>query len=310
MATTETATPEDMQRLFGEVSNWGRWGPDDERGALNLITAERRAAAAALVRDGATVSCALELPKTPHPDNPTPVRHAMLVAGDVVRPQALQGSTDYFAIGPHGLAVTHLDALCHVFRDGRMYNGYDRTEVTSVGARRNSIMAGKDGIAGRGVLLDVPAALGVPWLELGERIRPAELEAAESRQGVEAGEGDILLVRTGRDARRERHGYWASQREGLAGLSVDCIPWLRERGVAVLGGDGISDALPSVIEGWDTPLHQVVLVSMGVHLIDNMQLGRLAAACAERGRWAFLLTLAPLRLDQGTASPVNPIAML
>ena len=106
----------------------------------------------------------------------------MLVAGDITRPQNLQGSSDYFSIAPHGVANTHLDALCHIFRDGKMYNGFDQAEVTSVGARRNSIMSGKDGVVSRGVLLDIPALHGVPYLELGERITVEDLEAAEARQ--------------------------------------------------------------------------------------------------------------------------------
>ena len=185
----------------------------------------------------------------------------MLVAGDITRPQNLQGSSDYFSIAPHGVANTHLDALCHIFRDGKMYNGFDQAEVTSVGARRNSIMSGKDGVVSRGVLLDIPALHGVPYLELGERITVEDLEAAEARQGVTVSEGDILLVCIGRDARREEHGYWTSGIEGIAGLSVTCAPWIRERGVAVMGCDGITDAMPHQIEGWDTPMHQVLIVS-------------------------------------------------
>lgn len=298
-----------MQQLFEKLSNWGRWGSEDERGALNLISNEKRATAADLVSDGVAVSCALELPTKPAPDNPTPVRHAMLVAGDIERDQELQGSQDYFAIGSHGTATTHLDALCHIFVDNKMYNGFDRHEVTSVGARRNSIMSGKDGIVSRGVLLDIPAFKGVPYLELGERITVKDLEAAESRQHVTVSEGDILLICTGRDARRNEQGAWAPRIDGLAGLAAECATWIYERGVAVIGCDGITDALPSVIPNWPMPFHQIAIVSMGVHLIDNMQLGRLANACTERQRWEFLFTLAPLRLDQGTASPVNPIAL-
>ena len=309
MADPETLTAANLEEMFEKVSNWGRWGPEDERGALNLITDEQRAAAAALVREGLTVSCALELPVRPAPDNPTPVRHMMIAAGDVWGPGGLQGSSDYFAISPHGLATTHLDALCHVFFNDKMYNGFSREEVKSTGARRNNIMAGKDGLVSRGVLLDIPALCGVPWLELGERVSIADLEAAEEREGVRVSEGDILLVCTGRDARRDEHGRWSPMDEGLAGLAAGCIPWLHERGVAMLGCDGISDPLPATVEGWQNPIHQIGIPAMGLHLIDNMQLGRLAEACAERGRWEFLLTVAPLRLDRGTASPVNPIAM-
>ena len=305
MTDPDSLTAADLEEMFEKVSNWGRWGPEDERGALNLITDEQRAAAAALVTEGVAVSCALELPKTPAPDNPTPVRHTMIAAGDV----GGFASADYFAMGPHGFATTHLDALCHVFHNGKMYNGFDQSEVTSSGARRNSIMAGKDGIVSRGVLLDIAALEEVPYLDLDRRIGVSELEAAEEREGVRVSEGDILLVGTGRDARRDEHGPWSPMDEGLAGLAPECIPWTHERGVAVIGCDGITDASPSKTSGWRLPYHEIAIVSMGVHLIDNMQLGRLAAACAERGRWEFLLTVAPLRLDQGTASPVNPIAM-
>ena len=309
MADRETMSAEELEAKFEELSNWGRWGPDDELGALNLITPERRAAAAALVADGVAVSCSLSLPTRPAPDNPTPVRHAMLAAGDLAVAGGLQGSTDYFSIAPHGTATTHLDALCHIFVHGKMYNGFDKSEVRSTGARRNSIMAGQDGIVGRGVLLDIPAQRGVAWLEPGEHIRVDELEAAEQRQGVRVSEGDILLVATGRDARRAEHGPWSPNDVGLAGLAAECLAWIRERDVAVLGCDGISDPLPASVDGFPNPVHQIAIAAMGVHLIDNMQLGRLAAACAERSRWEFLFTLAPLRLERGTASPVNPIAL-
>ena len=306
-------TSSDLATMFEELSNWGRWGDDDQRGALNLITPARRMAAVGLVREGLTVSCALELPVAPAPDNPQPVMHLMLAAGDGRRGpeyRGLTGSMDYFAIAPHGTSTTHLDALCHVFVNGKMYNGYDQSYVRSSGAYRDSIMAGRDGIVGRGVLLDIPALRGIDWLEPGERIGRKELEAAAERQDVPVEEGDVLLVGTGRDARREQHGPWSPYEAGLAGLSPDCLPWLHERGVAVLGCDGISDALPGAIEGWGNPVHQIAIPSMGVHLIDNMQLGRLAAQCAELGRWEFLFTMAPLRLERGTASPVNPIALL
>lgn len=299
-----------IDRIAEDVKNWGRWGAEDERGALNLITDAKEATAAGLVREGHTVSCALSLPVTPAPDNPTPVRHHMIRGGDAQDPESrFGGSSDYFAIGPHGMATTHLDALCHIFVEGKMYNGFDMREVRSDGAERNSIMAAQDGVVSRGVLLDIPRLRGVEWLEPRERIGVDELAAAEEQQGVRVEEGDVLLVSTGRDARREAKGSWAPRGDGMAGLDASCIPWLHERGVAVLGSDGVSDAIPSGVDGWPMPFHQIVIVSMGVHLIDNMQLGRLMAACAERERWEFLFAIAPLRLERGTASPINPLAI-
>lgn len=306
----EMPSAEEVAVIAKQVSNWGRWGADDERGALNLITDAKRAATAALVQDGVAISCALPLPVTPAADNPTPVAHHMTTAGDAIDSIGvpIQATGDYFAIAPHGMATTHLDALCHVLRDGKMYNGYPAEVVKSNGAQKNAITVGEEGIISRGVLLDIPALRGVEYLELGERISAADLAAAEELHGVTVEAGDILLVRTGRDTRREALGAWPPF-DGMAGLAVDCLPWLHERGVAVLGSDGISDALPSGIDGWLLPIHEIILPQMGVHLVDNARLGPLAAACAERGRYAFQLTIAPLRLEGGTASPVNPIAL-
>ena len=194
-------TTAELERLFESVKNWGRWGADDERGALNYITAARREAAARLVRDGEAVSCALELPVLPGPDNPTPAQHHMVIAGDAREATGvphLETALDYIGIACHGMATSHIDALCHVFVRGQMYNGFPASDVKSTGATRNSIMAARDGIVSRGVLLDIPRLRGVPWLEPGTSIARAELEAAERAQNVRVGEGDVLLVATGR----------------------------------------------------------------------------------------------------------------
>jgi kynurenine formamidase len=259
------------------------------------------------------VSCARELATLTNPENIFPAQHMMMVAGDardVVVP-GLETAMDYVGVAFHGMAVSHLDALCHVFVDGKMYNGFPAGDVKSIGALRNSVMSAADGIVGRGVLLDVPLLRGMPWLEPGEAIEPDELEAAERAQGVRAGAGDVLIVSTGRDARREAKGVWDLAAEGLAGLHPSCIPWLRERDVAVLGSDGVSDVLPNnAAPGWALPVHQCCLVAMGVHLLDNLRLDRLADACARRRRWSFLFVAAPLRIERATGSPLNPLAML
>ena len=298
--------------VFEKTKNWGRWGAEDERGALNLITPARRAAAAALVREGVAVSCARDLPVDPSAENPRPAQHHMLVAGDAAElwGPGIGATMDFVGVACHGMATSHIDAFCHIAVGGRLFNGFPVSDVKSTGAQRGSIMAAADGIVGRGVLLDVPRLRGVEWLETSEAILPDELERAEAAQGVRAGEGDILLVATGRDARRAKLGPWDPNGVGLAGLDPRCIPWLAERGVAVLGCDGVSDPLPaSAIPGWPLPLHQCCLVGMGVHLLDNLALAELASACASRNRWAFLFTAAPLRIQGGTGSPINPIAL-
>jgi kynurenine formamidase len=301
-----------MAALFESVKNWGRWGADDQAGALNLITPERRRAAAAGVQLGLTVSCARELPVDPSAENPRPALHLMTRAGDdcVAPGLGLESTGDFIGVAFHGMATSHIDALCHIFVDGRMYNGFPAADVKSTGARRGSILCAADGIVGRGILLDIPRLKGVDFLDPGTAITPDDLAAAEAAQGVRVGEGDILLVATGRDARRAATGPWAPFVDGLAGLHVTCVPWLHDRGVAVLGSDGVSDVLPgNPPPGWPMPIHQCVIVAMGVHLLDNLRLDRLASSCAQHARWSFLFTVAPLVVEGGTGSPANPIAL-
>ncbi|MGB5755274.1 MAG: cyclase family protein [Acidimicrobiales bacterium] len=320
MSSTGTETPrstwfndDEMGAMFESAKNWGRWGDDDEAGALNYITPDHRRAAAAEVTVGETVSCARELPVRPSVENPNPALHMMTRGGDdcVVPGLGLESTSDFVGVAFHGMSTSHIDALCHVFVDGLMYNGFAGTEVRSTGADRGSIMCAGDGIVGRGVLLDMARQQGLPYLEPGTAITVADLEAAEAGQSLTVGEGDILLIGTGRDARRAEGGPWHPFTEGLAGLHPQCIPWLHERRVSVLGCDGVSDVLPgNNPPRWIMPIHQCVIVAMGVHLLDNLRLDRLADACGRAGKWSFLFTVAPLRVEGGTGSPVNPIAVL
>lgn len=296
-----------FDELFARCSNWGRWGAEDERGTLNLITAERTARAASLVRSGSTVSCASPLNTVADVENVRPATHVFLRAGDVADPAGSSSTSDYIALAPHGFAHSHLDALCHFVWRGKLYNGRPASAVLSTGAVKNAVTISAHGIVTRGVLLDIPRLRGVDWLEPGTAIAPDELDAAESAQRSPVGEGDALLVRTGRHRRRASRGPWNAS-EHLAGLHYSCGPWLHDRGVAVLGGDGASDALPSGSEVRQ-PVHVLALVAMGMQLLDNLYLDDLAAACEAQQRWEFLLAIAPLRVAGGTASPVNPIAV-
>lgn len=299
----------EVKGLFEKISNWGKWGKDDERGALNYITEPKRTQAAKLVQSGETVSAALPLAVTPAPDNPTPVTHLMVQAGTDAHHQALPYAGDYFAIAPHGLANTHLDALCHVFWQNKMYNGFDAAEVGSHGARKCAITVTRAGVISRGVLLDIPKIKKVEWMEPGDRIFPEDLDAAEKDHRVTVEEGDILLIRTGRSQRRKTKGGWDPWSSGLAGLDASCLPWLHERKIAVLGSDGASDVTPSGYQDLMLPIHVGTLVFMGIHLIDNADFDALAEAARRHSRYEFMLTMTTLILERGTASPVNPIAI-
>lgn len=296
--------------LFEATKRWGRWGDDDEGGALNLLTPERVARAARLVTEGVTVPCGRRLPTAAAADNPSPSQHHMLIAGDVAgqRP-GLQAAADFIGVSFHGMAVSHIDALSHVFVRGEMYNGAPATEVTSIGARRCSIEVANSGIVGRGVLLDMARLRGDDWLEPGDGITPDQLDAACDTQGVRVETGDIVLIATGRDRRRGRYGPWDPNTVGLAGLDGECASWLHQHDPSVVGCDGVTDVMPALDHDWPMPLHMCLLAGMGVHLLDNLRLDLLADACAERDRWEFLFTVAPLQIGGGTGSPVNPIAV-
>jgi kynurenine formamidase len=166
------------------------------------------------------------------------------------------------------------------------------------------VMAG--GLVTRGVLLDIPRLRGVPFLEPGEAVGVEELRRAANETGAALEPGDVLLIRSGRWLRRTEVGAWDVDAE-LAGLDPDTLPWLREQDLAALGCDGVSDVLPSRVDGVRLPIHEIALVAMGMHLLDNLDLEVLSAACAAHRRWTFLLVIAPLVIRFGTASPVNPI---
>ncbi|MCZ6792830.1 MAG: cyclase family protein [Planctomycetota bacterium] len=299
------ATPADIERWVEELSNWGRWGADDQLGAINLITPRKRREAAALVTEGFSVSLARNTEKEKAADNTNPFEHRMLATG---ADSTGQWCLDNFSVSYHGYAHTHMDSLCHIFYKGKMYNGFSRDEVKADGAARLSIHNVKHGIFTRGILMDIPRLKGVKYLEPRTAIYPEDLDAWEKQAGVKVSSGDVVFIRTGRWARRAEVGPWDAETEGSAGLHASCARWLKERDVAMLGSDAASDVLPSGIEGFSHPVHLLALYVLGVHIFDNCDLEALSAAAAERHRWEFLITAAPLPVPGGTGSPLNPIA--
>jgi kynurenine formamidase len=295
--------------LFRELSNWGRWGDEDERGTLHLLTPERVAAACALVTDGVAVTLSLPLATEPAPSNPEPAEHHMTMLTDTdIGSGSLRFAKDYVGADYHNEGHTHIDALCHVAYEGFLYNGRPQDAVTAAGADVDAIDVLEHGLVGRGVLLDVPRVRGVPWLEPGDHVLREDLEAAEAEHGVTVEEGDILLVRTGHAGRLAELGPWETA-TAKAGLHPTAMPLLAERGVAALGCDTNSDAAPSSTEGVAFPIHVLALNAMGLHLLDYLQFEDLRAACERTGRWAFLFVATPLRVRGGTGSPLNPIAI-
>jgi kynurenine formamidase len=299
-------TRADIDTMMTKLSNWGRWGKDDQLGTLNLITPEKRKAAAALVRDGVVISLAHRAVKEGLDDSPAFVHRMVALPKEG---EDITGSADEYSVRYHGFTQTHLDGLCHLIYKGKMYNGFSQKEVTARGARKLGVENIQNGIFTRAVLMDMPRHFAVRYLEGTRAIYPEDLEAWEKKAGVKVQSGDAILIRTGRWARRQLDGPWPIMK-GSAGLHASCLPWLKQRDVAVVGSDLALDVMPSGVEGFELPVHWVCGVALGTPILDNCDLERISDEANRRKRWTFLLTVAPLAVEGGTGSPVNPLATI
>lgn len=294
-------TVEQVDRWMADLSNWGRWGKDDQRGTLNLITPSVAREALKLAREGVSVSLAHTIDKVPAPDSPRPLGQTLTLDG-------AGHAMDLYTIWYHGSVITHIDALCHYSFQGKIYNGFDKANIKEgPGCPQNGIENQKHGILTRGILVDMPLMKGVPYLEPGAPVTVADLEAWEKFARLKIRSGDALFLRTGRWAQRAEQGAWnVAARAG--GFHGSVLPWLKQRSVALLGNDAVTDVQPSGIQGSPRPIHQVAIVAMGLPLIDVMDLEAVAKEAAARKRWEFLLTAAPVPVLGGTGFPLNPIA--
>jgi len=306
---------EDFRSVGARLRTWGRWGDDDERGTLNHITPERLAAAARLVKRGVTFDLGIPLgadgPQAGH-GRVNPIHLMSVVDGVEVDRAGITGAMHYnddYVVMPLQ-AATQWDGLAHVFYDDLLYNGFPSDTVSTTGARHDSIDKISGGVAGRGVLLDIPRLRGVDWLEAGDEIAPDELDAAAAAAGVAVGPGDIVLLRTGWWARlraeRSRRAFFA----GEPGPSLACADWLAEREVAALAADNHAvEALPNAHAGTNYPLHLVLIRDMGMTLGEFFDLEELAAHCAADGVAEFFFCAPPLKVTGAVGSPINPLAI-
>jgi kynurenine formamidase len=298
---------EEFEALFHEVL---AWGTRSEHGAADELTPDRIAEATRLVHTGETVSLSLPLNTEGRIDNPVPADHRMTMLPDSgAGSSAEQFAKDYVGLDYHNESHSHIDAFSHMAYEGRLFGGEPDRMVTERGAGAGSIELLKDGLVGRGVLLDVPRTRGVPWLEPGESVLPEDLLHAERDERVEVRPGDILLVRTGHARRRAELPPWDTSK-AKAGLHPSGVRFLAERRVVAFGSDGNNDTAPSVCDDIGFPIHVLALNAMGVYLLDYLDLEALAATCERAERWEFFFVAAPLRIQGGTGSPLNAIAAL
>jgi kynurenine formamidase len=302
------ATTGDFQRAMKELSNWGRWGEKDELGAANLITPAKRKQALGLAREGLTVSLAHDVIQEKAADAQTILERTVVTVSPGVAMDRYQYTGTY-----HGVTHSHLDAVdCHIMVDGKGYNGVSMDEINAAGGcPRGSIHALKDGVVTRGILFDATRLPGKAtaqgWLEPGTAIRRDDLEALEKIQRVRVSPGDVILLYTGRWKRRAALGPWPSS-AGFAGYHVDVAYFLKERGVSFIGSDGPNDVSPSGLPQ-GVGLHQLALVAMGVSIFDNLDFERAAEEARRLNRYEFLFMAAPLRIEKGMGSPLNPLAV-
>lgn len=295
----------EFDELFQRLSNWGRWGKDDQLGSANLVTAAKRKQAVALVKDGVSVSLAHNPMTEPAEDNPSPFERTMNTG--TPRPP-MSALVDTYRVSYHGYAHSHIDALCHILFKDRTYNGYTLTDIrTEHGCGKLGIEHLKNGIVTRGILLDIPRLKNLPYLEPGTPVYVEDLEAWERKAGVRVGSGDAIFLRTGRWARRDRVGPW-NVSQHAAGLHASVAPWIKARGVAFIGSDAALDVVPSGVEGVALPVHLLMVTALGINLLDNQDLEALGETAARLGHWEFMLTFAPVPVAGGTGFPLNAIA--
>jgi kynurenine formamidase len=299
-------TLEFRERLRG-LRRWSRWGDDDQRGALNLLTPERVRAAAALVRLGETCSLSRPWPVYPGPDNPEPANH-------FISPGTAPGTqVDYLSAKPHGRAMTHLDGLCHVWNADGMWNGRDPArDAPLAGPRWAGIENWRDGIVTRGVLLDVASRRPRGFVEDSQPVTGDELSEVAAANGIESRPGDAVIIHSGREAWTAAHDLpWGAERPGESyarpGLSSSCLEFLHDWDPSIVVWD-MMDAVPSDC-GVPHPVHTIIFIQ-GVGLLDNALIEPLARRCAELNRTDFMFCVAPLVIPGGTGSPVNPLAIL
>jgi kynurenine formamidase len=312
---TEENPMDDFRQVGQRLRNWGRWGDDDERGTVNLITPDRLVAAAALVRRGVVFDLGIPIgadgPQT-GAGRINPVHLMSQIDGSETRRDgsvgAMQWSDDYIIMPLQ--STTQWDGLAHVFYDDQLYNGFPKSTITSAGAERDTIDKLGKGVAGRGVLVDVARYRGLEWLEEGDAIEPAELERVLETQGVELVGGDILLVRTGWWKRLQVERSRRTIARGEPGLSLSTAEWLAGHEVAAVAADNHTvEVLPSDDPDTDYPLHCVLIRDMGMTLGEWFDLEELAQDCAADGVYEFLFCSPPLKVTGGVGSPLNPLAI-
>jgi kynurenine formamidase len=304
---------EKVRALARKVSNWGRWGTDDERGTVNFITEEVVRRAAACVKRGQVFSLGLAFgadgPQIGQGGRLNPIHLMSATAGAIgPDPDGFRYADDVIIMPLQ--CATQWDSLAHVHYGGQLYNGFPAATITPAGAARNAIDKLGSGIVSRGVLLDLARAAGVDRLPPGRAITPDDLERAERAQDVRASRGDVLLMRTGHLGVFKKDGDRVGYMRQMPGLGISCVEWLHAREIAAVATDTSAvEVIPFEDPRTPLPVHLLCIRDMGLTLGEMFDLDELAADCAADGIWEFFFSAPPLKVSGGVGSPLNPLAV-
>lgn len=322
-----TLTLADVRQMADRFSNWGRWGPEDEKGTLNFLTKDHVLRASQMVKEGHVISMSVPFdehgPQTGGFNRFNPI-HLMTRDGSDAMADVL--SRDFYSqLGPKAANFgaaddmvimplqcgTQWDSLAHIIFEKKLYNGFSADQVSSKGAHKLAITNATDRMVGRGVLLDIPASKGLEFLDPGYAITGDDLESCAVKQGVEVGNGDFVMVRTGRMAVAKKEGWKDYSGGPCPGIGLDSVEWIHDKEITVLATDTWGmEVLPNETPDMFQPLHVILIVYMGLWIGEIFDFEELAKACEERGRYEFMFCGPPLPISMAVASPLNPLAIL
>ena len=299
-----------FDEIFKMISNKGKWGEKDKKGTVNYIDNNKILSALQIPQKGISVSLSFDISI-----DSSQINHSQFDKftdydhqASSVEFRGYDWATDNYCISYHGFTVSHMDGLAHLGQNGKLYNDYDATKITSQGFEELGIEAFNEGIITKGVLIDIPLMYDKEYLEAGTKITIEDILKFEKKYNVKIERGDVVLIRTGRWSEKSTIGDWDSSKIS-SGLDYRVPVLLDKREAALLGSDGTNDAQPSGIPEEGRPVHKLTLVSMGMPLLDNLNLENISEEAQKQKKWEFMISVQPLRFRGGTGSPVNAIAL-
>jgi len=298
-----SAEKKSFDNLFKKLDNTGKWGQNDRLGTINYITSEKVKSSLKYIKKGVSVSLSFKItedslaPNNFNSDKLSSYSHET----NELNFKGYNWVTDNFSISYHGHTHSHIDALNHLSHNGLYYNQLKSPDELGVENLKNGVLT-------KAILIDLPLLKGKEFVEAGYKISVKDIIEFEKKFNVKIERGDILLIRTGRWKQKEIKGEWNFLLKST-GLHYNVMQFLSEREISILGSDGTNDSNPPLIEEEGSPIHKLSIVAMGMPLLDNLNLEQLSKKAKLFSTWEFFISVQPLKIDKGTGSPINAIAL-